>query len=52
MAQRLEPAPAVVGLERDAEEVAGLAVEVAGARLPVLDDAHVHVRQASQAVRQ
>jgi hypothetical protein len=47
-AQRLEARPAVVGEERDAEEVAELAVEVAGATLGMLDGADHDVGQGAE----
>ena len=50
-AQGLEAGPAVVGGERDAEEVAELAVEVHGAALGVLDGADDDVGQSAQRAR-
>ena len=47
-AQGLEAGPAVVDGERDAEEVAELAVEVAGAALGVLDGADDDVGQGAE----
>src|SRR5262249_27632608 len=47
-AQRLEARPAVVGRERDPEEVAELAVEVAGATLGMLDGADHHVGKRTE----
>jgi len=52
LSQGLEPSPAVVCGEGDAEEVAELPVEVAGAALGVLDGADDDVGQAGEAVLQ
>ena len=49
-AQGLEAGPAVVGGERDAEEVSELAVEVHGAALGVLDGADEDVGQGAKAL--
>jgi hypothetical protein len=52
LAQRLEAAPSVVGLERDAEEVAHLAVEVGDVALGVGQRAHGHVAQLCEPLGQ
>jgi hypothetical protein len=51
-AQGLEATPAVVRLERDAEEVTELAIEIAGARLRVLDRADDDVPHRREATRE
>jgi hypothetical protein len=49
-AESFEAAPAVVGLERDVEELTELAVEVHGTRLRVLDSADDDVAQGVEAM--
>src|SRR5690606_39196585 len=52
LAQRLEAAPAIVALQRHAEEAAELAIEVAASALRMVDGANVDVAHRSQTVLQ
>ena len=50
IAQALEPSPAVMGFECDAEDLAELAVEVGEVALRVAQHGEAHIGQALQAL--